>query len=99
MSTTPPPRVTLAELQRIKQWHVDHREERPLEYHLFDGVLTLWLMGWLGWLPSAVLQVVWAVPLCMAGMVLPHLYVRWRARAHAAQRLRCDWLATPASSQ
>ena len=36
-------RITLSELQRIKQWHVDHRDDHPLEYQLWDGLLTLWL--------------------------------------------------------
>ncbi len=43
--------MTLNELQRIKQWHVHHRQDHPLEYHLWDAMLTLWLMGWVGWLP------------------------------------------------
>ena len=44
--------MTLDELQRIKQWHVDHRSDHPVEYHLWDAMLTLWLMGWVGWLPA-----------------------------------------------
>lgn len=38
--------MTLEELQRIKQWHVDHKADHPLEYHLWDAVLTFWLRGW-----------------------------------------------------
>lgn len=37
--------MTLTELHRIKLWHVAHRRDRPLEYHLWDAILTLWLMG------------------------------------------------------
>ncbi|MDZ7867319.1 hypothetical protein [Acidovorax sp.] len=81
--------MTLNELQRIKQWHVDHRVEHPLEYHLWDLVLTLWLMGWL---PAFVFGDAWAAPLCLAGTLLPSLYVAWRTRAHRLHRLRCDWL-------
>ena len=29
--------MTLEELQRIKQWHVDHKADHPLEYHLWDA--------------------------------------------------------------
>ncbi len=84
--------MTLNELQRIKQWHVDHRVEHPLEYHLWDLVLTLWLMGWVGWLPACVFGEAWAAPLCFAGTLLPSLYVAWRTRAHRLHQLRCDWL-------
>ena len=34
-------RLTLSELQRIKQWLVAHREEHPVEYNLWDAVLTV----------------------------------------------------------
>ncbi|MGM9428116.1 hypothetical protein [Hydrogenophaga sp. MI9] len=89
-------RLNLAELQRIKQWHVDHREDHPLEYHLWDAMLTVWVMGWMGWLPAMAMHALWALPLCVAGIVLPRLYVEWRERAHAAHRLRCDWLVPQA---
>lgn len=84
--------MTLAELQRIKQWHVAHKAEHPLEYQLWDAVLTLWLMGWVGWLPAYAFSDFWAMPLCALAMLLPGLYIRWRRRAHLARRLRCDWL-------
>ncbi len=84
--------MTLVHLQRIKQWHVAHRHDHPVEYHLFDLVLTVWVMGWIGWLPALLLEAVWAVPLCLAAIGAPHLYARWRRRAHHAGRLRCDWL-------
>lgn len=85
-------RLTLDDLQRIRQWHLAHRREQPLEGHLWDGVLTLWMMGWLGWVPALVIQAVWALPLCLMAMTLPGVYVGWRRRAHLRQRLRCDWL-------
>jgi hypothetical protein len=84
--------MTLSELQRIKQWHVDHRGDHPVEYHLWDAMLTLWVMGWVGWLPAMALDAVWAAPLCMAAVFAPTLYVTWRARAHRMRRLRCDWI-------
>lgn len=84
--------MTLAELQRIKQWHVAHRADHPLEYHLWDGVLTLWMLGWVGMLPVAIFGVVLAFPLCLAGIAAPDLYIAWRTRAHRASRLRCDWI-------
>lgn len=84
--------LTLAELQRIKQWHVKHKAEHPLEYQLWDAMLTLWVMGWVGWLPVLALDALWAWPLCLLALYAPGLYVDWRARAHQQQRLRCDWL-------
>lgn len=85
--------MTLHQMKRIHQWHQSHRDEHPLEYLLWDSVLTLWLMGWIGWLPAFALDdAVWAAPLCVTGMFLPHTYTRWRARAHRQQRVRCDWL-------
>lgn len=85
--------MTLNELQRIKQWHVNHRGDHPVEYHLWDGMLTLWVMGWVGWLPAFAFDALWAAPLCALAMAAPGLYVAWRSRAHRARRLRCDWLA------
>ena len=85
--------MTLNEMQRIKQWLASHRDDHPVEYHLWDGVLTLWLMGWVGWLPAFVFGQLWAMPLCVLGMLLPGSYVAWRRRAHRARRLRCDWVA------
>lgn len=82
----------LSELQRIKQWHVAHRADHPVEYHLWDAMLTLWVMGWVGWLPAMAFEAVWATPLCAIAMFAPSLYVSWRVRAHRQQRLRCDWV-------
>lgn len=84
--------LTLDELQRIKQWHMAHRADHPLEYQLWDALLTLWAMGWAGWLAAFALEAPWAYPLCALAICSPRLYVGWRARAHAARRLRCDWL-------
>ncbi|HXD41142.1 MAG TPA: hypothetical protein VN649_11305 [Ramlibacter sp.] len=84
--------MKLAEVQRIKQWHVAHRAEHPLECYLWDAVLTLWLMGWVGWLPAFALEQFWTMPLCAAAMALPSAYVAWRIKAHHARKLRCDWV-------
>ena len=85
--------MTLAELQRIKQWHLAHRRDHPVEYQIWDAMLTVWLMGWVGWLPAFTFDALWAAPLLVLGMSAPTLYVGWRMRAHRARRLRCDWLA------
>lgn len=84
--------LTLAQLQRIKRWHEAQHGAHPLEYQVWEAVLTLWIMGWMGWFPAFAFEAPWAYPLCALGMFMPRLYVQWRARAHAAKRLRCDWL-------
>jgi hypothetical protein len=88
--------LSLSELHRIKAWHVEHALDHPVEYQLWDAVLTSWFMGWIGWLPTWVLDAWWAGAPCLLGMAAPRLYVGWRARAHARNRLRCDWIQTPA---
>jgi hypothetical protein len=85
-------RVTLAQLQRIKQWREARHASHPQERRMWETVLTLWLMGWVGWLPAFEAEAYWAFPLCMLGIFSPALYVHWRRKAHAARRLRCDWL-------
>lgn len=84
--------ITPAELHRVRQWTLAHRTDHPVEYQLWDAVLTLWLMGWVGWLPTLVLDLWWAPTLCLTGMLMPRLYMTWRANAHARCRVRCDWL-------
>ena len=59
------------------------------------GAGSCWLfllLGWLGWVPAVAMDELWALPLCATFIWVPALYVRWRERAHAAHRLRCDWL-------
>ena len=92
MSALPIRIVPLNEIQRIKRWHVSHRAEHPLEYHLWDTVLSIWMMGCVGFLPALVLDAWWAFPLLLAAFMAPHLYVHFRIRADRANRLRCDWL-------
>lgn len=84
--------ITLAQLQRVKDWRETQRAAHPLECQLWEIVLTAWVMGWMGWLPAFTFEAAWAYPLCVLGTVAPRLYVYVRARAHIARRLRCDWL-------
>ncbi len=91
--------LRLSQLTRVRAWMVAHKRERPLEYHSWDAVMTLWVMGATGWLPAVVLgDAWWGVPLCLLGFWMPTHYARWRARAHAAGRLRCDWLTVLTSA-
>lgn len=84
--------MTLDELQRIKQWHLAHQRDHPVEYHAWDAMLTVWLVGWVGWIPVLAFDAFWAVPLLALAMAAPSLYVAWRMKAHRSRRLRCDWL-------
>jgi hypothetical protein len=84
--------MSLAELQRIKQWHLRHRSDHPVENHLWDMMLTLWLAGWVGWIPAFAFDALWAAPVLAIAMSAPALYAGWRLRAHRARRLRCDWM-------
>lgn len=84
--------MTLAQLTMMKAWMVDHRWEAPLEYHTFDAVLTLWLMGWAGVPAGVLLDAGWALMACVALFFTPRAYLALRRRLHEGRRLRCDWL-------
>ncbi len=84
--------MTLDQLQRIKKWHVAHRGDHPFEYHVWDAMLTMWMMGWVGWLPAFAFGQFWTFPLCAAATGAPSLYAAWRLRQHRLHKLRCDWL-------
>lgn len=92
--------MTLDDLHRIKKWHVAHRHTNPVEYQIWDTMLMLWVVGWVGWVPVYACNFIWGLPLCVLGMAAPSLYVSLRLKAHRAKRLRCDWsyAALPARS-
>jgi hypothetical protein len=81
--------IPLTELQRIKKWHVAHRGEHPLEYHLWDTVLTLWLMGWVGW--SAFTGCLVGPAALCNGHTCSTL-VRWLARNDISSIVSGDWV-------
>ncbi len=84
--------MTLHQMSSIKRWQVAHREASPLEYHAWDAVLTLWILGWVGMPPALMLHWSWLVALCVPLFFAPPAYVRLRRRLHQRGRLRCDWL-------
>lgn len=84
--------LPIEQLARIRRWLVAHRDDHPLEYHLWDAMLTVWLLGWMGWLPALALDQDWLLPLCALATIIPPAYVGWRRAAHEHGRLRCDWL-------
>ena len=83
--------MTVDDLQRIKRWHLAHRNDHPVEYHAWDAMLMLWVAGWVGWVPVYACDLFWGLPACVLAMAAPSLYVTWRLKAHRAGRLRCDW--------
>ena len=85
--------MTLDQLHELKLWHQRHVRDRPLEKHVWDAVLTLWMMGWVGGPTAFLIHLRWAALLCVALLFLPGAYVALRRRLHRAHLLRCDWMA------
>jgi hypothetical protein len=79
-------------MSTLKRWHVENREQSPLEYHVWDVMLTLWVLGWMGVAPALFLHWAWALPLCALFFVAPPVYVGARSVLHRRGTLRCDWL-------
>ena len=91
--------MTLHQLSQLKQWHTAHRAQSPLEYHAWDAVLTLCLMGWMG-LPAAwLLGQAWLMAACTMLCFTPSVYRMLRRKLHSNDTLRCDWLAVAASQK
>ncbi len=85
--------MKLAQLHELKLWHERHWRRQPLEKHIWDMVLTFWLVGWVG-LPAAFLtHALWAEAGCIPLLFLPTLYAALRLRLHRARILRCDWIS------
>ena len=84
--------MKLYELAALKQWHVAHRGDHPVEFHAWDAMLTLWLIGWIGLAPAVLLDQLYGVLLCTLLYLAPGAYVKLRRRLHRQGRLRCDWL-------
>ena len=84
--------MTLHQLSVLKQWHVSHKRERPIEFHTWDAMLTLWIMGWMGVPAAVILGKLSGLLACTAFFFAPAGYVRLRRRLHARGLLRCDWL-------
>jgi hypothetical protein len=85
--------MTLDQFHDLKVWHTRHAGDQPLEGHVWNGVLTLWLIGWVG-TPAAWLMDAKPMAVCApALLLLPGAYVAVRRRLHRKGRLRCDWIA------
>lgn len=84
--------MTLDQLSAMKAWMVANRQGQPVEYHAWDAVLTLWLVGWVGAPAFIVLDDLWAELACVTLFFAPRAYLWLRNRLHQRQRVRCDWL-------
>lgn len=84
--------MRIAELHAIRCNLLQIKRSHPLEYHVWDAVLTVWLMACVGSLGIVALELWTLATVTLPALLLPDGYVRWRRRAHACKRLRCDWL-------
>ncbi len=84
--------MTLDQFHDLKLWHSRHAGDRPLEGHVWNAVLTLWLIGGVGspaaWLLGQDLLAAAGV----AMLLLPGAYVAARRQLHRRHLLRCDWI-------
>lgn len=87
-----PRHLSLVQMQRIKNWHASEHAVHPTEHRVWEAVMTLWVLAWMGWLPAYTFDAAWAYPLCLLGVLAPRLYIALRTHAHHSGRLRCDWL-------
>lgn len=84
--------MTLQQFQALRTWHLLQGHRRPVERSLWDAVVTVWVLGWIG-APSAwLLHLGWAELACALAWFLPGRYVAVRRRLHRQRRLRCDWM-------
>ena len=86
--------MTLGQFQDLKRWHQRHADEQPLEKHVWDVILTLWVSGWVGGPVAVLVHAGWALLTCVALLFLPGIYVALRRRLHKVRLLRCDWIAS-----
>ena len=84
--------LALSQLLLINQWHKSYADAHPVECQVWDAVLTVWVMGWIAWLPALIFDTVWVYPLCLLGLMAPKMYVRLRGTAQRCGALRCEWL-------
>lgn len=84
--------MTLTQLHQVRRWHLRHWRDRPVEHAVWDIVVTLWVVAWVGIPVAWVIDRSWAELACLALLFLPAAYVRLRRRLHASGRLRCDWI-------
>ena len=84
--------MTLDQFHSLKVWHQLHVRRHPVEKHVWEAVVTLWMMGIVGGPAAFLIHRGWAIAVCFALLFLPGAYVALRKRLHRAQVLRCEWI-------
>ena len=84
--------MTLQQFQDLKLWHMRQGRRHPVEKALWDVVLTVWLVGWVGTPTAFMLHLGWAETACLSMLFLPGAYVAVRRCLHNKHMLRCDWI-------
>ena len=84
--------MTLHQFHELKEWHATQGSRHPVERSLWDVVLTIWVMGWVGGPVALLLYRPWAELVCLGVLFLPGMYVALRRELHRRRRLRCDWI-------
>ena len=84
--------MTLQQHQELRLWHLRQGRRHPVEKALWDLVLTVWLLGWVGAPTAFLLHSGWAELACLSLLFLPGAYVAARRHLHNRRRLRCDWM-------
>ena len=85
--------MTLDELHELKLWHQRHWRDQPLEKHVWDTVLTLWVAAFVGTPAAVLVHARWGVAACALLYFLPGGYVAVRRRLARAGLVRCDWIS------
>jgi hypothetical protein len=85
--------MSLEQLHALKVWHERHAHRSPVEAEVWNALLTLWVMGWVGAPIAWVLGRKLLIFVGLAATLLPGRYVALRSAMHRSGRLRCDWVA------
>jgi hypothetical protein len=84
--------MTLQQFQELKIWHSRQGNRHPVERAIWDAVLTMWMIGWVGGATAFILKQGWVELACVSVIFLPGVYVSVRRWLHNKRRLRCDWI-------
>jgi len=83
--------MTLDQFQDLKRWHQCHGD-RWVESAVWNTVMTLWMVGWVGAPTAWVLQHDGTALAVLLLVFVPGAYVALRRALHRHGRLRCDWI-------
>ena len=83
--------MTLQQFHSLKVWHSLQGHRHPVEKTVWDTILTVWMMGWIGIPVAFLIGAGWAEVGAVAALFLPGSYVAGRLWLHRHRRLRCDW--------